>query len=216
MVGNDIKIKTIILKGFIMNKNNFFKNTLFIISLSLITFITVSCASTKKVIEQPAYEDGLYDETPDENNEELSTESTAPAMTDTFLGEFNPILLKETICLLKSGKKMRPKELAKTYLIPTSNKVEVHFRDLTNQVCIILDKQERDQIVEAANKFLEQYESKTLHRGKVNRKTAYFTSKAGVYFGLTGYGNGTDKCDYYANSEIFDKHAYFLLNLRIN
>ena len=199
-----------------MTKSKILKSILTTFTLALSAFLLASCATTKtsKDIAQPEFEDGLY-VSPEEAQElaDLESEVKAPEMTDTFLGDFNAISLKETICLMKSGKKMRPKELSKTFLIPRSNKIEIHFRDVANQVCIILDKAERDKITEAANQFLQEYETKTLHRDKVNRKSAYYVSKnAGVYFGISGYSNGTDHCEYYTNSEIFDKHAYFLIN----
>ena len=198
-----------------MNKKEVLKKSTAVISLVLAAIMSVSCASkTKKEVAQPEFEDGLYvSEQEAQELAELEEELNAPEMTDTYLGDFNAVSLKETICLMKVSKKMKPKELSKTFLIPRTNKIEIHFRDAANQVCIILDKAERDRITEAANQFLNEYESKTLHRDKVNRKSAYYVSKtAGVYFGISGYSNGTDHCEYYTNSEIFDKHAYFLLN----
>ena len=203
-----------------MTKKLLIKNSISVLTIGLIAFTAVSCASTKKTSKaanyEQDYEDGLYLDpaeegvVSDETYEEAAT--NAPEMTDTFLGDFSPILLKETICLFKNGKNMKPKELSKTYLVPRNNNVEFHYRDLVNEVCIILNKAERDKLLSAANQFLEEYESKTISRGKVNRKSAYYVSKTPVYFGITGYSNGTDTCDYYTNSEIFNKHAYFLIN----
>ncbi len=201
-----------------MSKKIFVKNSMAVLALGLIAFMAVSCASTSKSSKAESYEqdyeDGLYDAGSEdqEGEEEDAVADAAPEMTETFLGDFNPILVKETICLLKNGKKMRPKELSKTYLIPTNNNLEIHFRDIANQICIMLPQAEREKLVAAANQFLQEYETKTLSRGKVNRKTAYYVSKTPVYFGISGYSNGTDTCEYYANSEIFNKHAYFLLN----
>lgn len=190
----------------------FIKKSFIICVILFISFLISSCTSSKKVVEEPDFEDGLY-VSEEEAEEIISTEkeSSAPEMTDDFLGEFAPILLKNTICLTKSGKNMKPKELSKTYLIPARNNIEIHFRDLTNQICIVLNKSERDKLITAANTFLQEYETKTISRAKVSKKTAYYTSKVPVYFGLTGYSNGTEKCDFYANAEIFNKHAYFLL-----
>ncbi len=199
-----------------MCKKIFLKKSLSVLALGLIAFLAVSCASTKKSSKAAAYEqdyeDGLYDEAAENQEDSEEDAVEAPEMTETFLGDFNPILVKETICLLKNGKKMRPKELSKTYLIPTNNNLEIHFRDIANQICIMFSQAEREKLVAAANQFLQEYETKTLSRGKVNRKTAYYVSKTPVYFGISGYSNGTDTCEYYANSEIFNKHAYFLLN----
>lgn len=195
-----------------MEKKILIKKSFIFCLILIITLFISSCASSKKTIQEPDFEDGLY-VSEEEAKEIVSTEkeTEAPEITDTFLGDFNPILIKNTVCLVKAGKKMKPRELSKTYLIPTNNNVEIHFRDLTNQVCIILNKAERDKLIAAANTFLNEYETKTISRAKINKKTAYYTSKVPVYFGLTGYSNGTDKCDFYANSEIFNKHAYFLL-----
>ena len=146
---------------------------------------------------------------PEAQDMELSSQ-----MTDTFLGDFNPIIIKSTMALIKGGREMKPKELSRTYLIPRQNLVEVHFRDMVNQICIILDKSERDKLTNAANAFLEQYEQRTLHRGKVSSKTAYYNSRCPLYFGLTGSSIGTDSCDYFTNSEIFQNKAYFLINCR--
>lgn len=203
-----------------MTKKHLIKSSFSVMAIGLLAFNAVSCASSKKTSKansyEQDYEDGLYlDESEDVAvSDELSVDAAqnAPEMTDTFLGDFNPILLKETICLLKAGKKMKPKELSKNYIIPRKNTVEIHFRDLANQLCIILDKAEREKLISAANQFLEEYETKTIRRDKVNRKTAYYVSKTPLYFGVTGYNNGTDTCEYYTNSEIFNKHAYFLIN----
>lgn len=196
--------------GFInMKKRNIVKNS---IILSLLFILFASCASSKKtdIYTYNENDEDLYIDSESEIEEEIPIE--APEITENFIGDFNPVLLKTTITLLKSGKNMKPKELSKTYLIPSNNKIEIHFRDTVNQICIILDYNERSKIKDAATKFFEQYESKTLSREKVSKKTAYNVSETPVYFGVAGYGNGTEKCSYYTNSEVFNKHAYFLIN----
>ena len=196
-----------------MNRRNIIKKSIF---LSLLFTLFASCASSKKANDYiyNENEEDLYIDSEVENEEEVQEDVpvTAPEITEDFIGDFNPILIKSTIVLLKSGKNMKPKELSKTYLIPTTNKIEIHFRDNVNQVCIILDYNERAKIKAAADKFFEQYETKTLSREKVSKKTAYNASETPLYFGVAGYGNGTEKCAYYTNSEVFNKHAYFLIN----
>lgn len=191
------------------------KKVYFITICAAAIFTMLSCASSKEPVSSYNEQDGLYDEeiTVDDEIEEeevLSAEDViASTFTEDFLGNFSPVLLKPVIFLFKSRKEMKPREISKIYLVPGNNTVEIYFRDNVNAIAIILKQKERQKIIDAAKQFLEEYESKTLKRDKPGRKNAYFVSKTGLYFGVTGYGNGTDNCEYYTNSEIFNKRAYF-------
>ncbi len=177
-------------------------------STVLLILSTVSCASKSQEYE--------YDEDADEiifaDKEAEHPAFIAPAMTDEYLGDFDPIILKNTMSLKKSGKKMKPKELTATYLVPRTNNIEVHFRTTVNKVCFIMNKEERSKLKEAAEQFINEYDTKTIERHKVNSKTAYYNSRCSFWFGLSALSNGSSKCDYWTNSEIVNKHAYFVIH----
>lgn len=177
---------------------------IFITSVLLLS--TISCASNSK---EYVYED---DEIIFADKEAQNPAFVAPAMTDEYLGDFDPIKLKSTMALQKSGKKMRPKELTSSYIVPRTNNLEIHYRAMVNKICIILNKEERAKLKEAAERFLNEYETKTIERHKVNAKTAYYKSRCSLWYGLSGLATGSSKCDYWTNAEIIDKHAYFMIH----
>lgn len=182
------------------------RNAAAICGVSILLLNTISCASkTKEYVYED--EDIVYADREKEN-----PAFVAPAMTDEYLGDFDPILLKNTMSLYKSGKKMKPKELTKSYIVPRTNNLEVHFRTTVNKVCFIMNKDERALLKEAAEKFLNEYETKTIERHKPNKKNSYYTSRCSFWFGLSGLTNGSSICDYWTNAEIIDKHAYFLIH----
>ncbi len=178
---------------------------------SLTATLMMSCASTKKSEVEYSYDDegdsyGVYDE-----NTEVKREKIAePEVTDSFLGDFDPIQLQSLIVLKKSGKKLKAKEYTKFYLVPRTNSIELTFRDTANEVSIIWSKAERDKIIEACNTFLAQYEEKTVPHHKVNPRTAYFNSKCSLWYGVLNADNGCTKNDYYLNCEFIDKKPYLL------
>ena len=173
---------------------------------SLILISAASCASTSK---EYVYED---EEIIFADKEKENPAFVAPAMTDEYLGDFDPIKLKTTMSLQKSGKKMKPKELTSSYLVPRTNAVEIHFRATVNKICIIMNKDERAKFKAAAEQFLNEYDTKTIERHKPNKKNAYYVSRCSLWYGLSGLASGSSRCDYWTNSEIINKHAYFMIH----
>lgn len=169
-------------------------------------FSAVSCATKKN---EYVYED---DDIIFADREAENPAFIAPAITDEFLGDFDPLLVKSCVGLQKFGKKMKPKELTKNYLVPRTNNLEIHYRAAVNKICIILNYEERQKLKETAEQFLNEYETKTIDRHKVNKKTAYYSSQCSLWYGLSGLGSGSSKCDYWTNAEIINKHAYFLIH----
>ena len=102
-------------------------------------FLFNSCASTKQNSE---YSNESYDAEYDDVSEDTIGTLRKPEATDDFLADLNPIQIENVIMLVKSGKSVKPKEITKTYLIPTNNTVELHFRDTINAVCVIFNKKE--------------------------------------------------------------------------
>lgn len=171
-------------------------------------FLFNSCASTKQNSE---YSNESYDAEYDDVSEDTIGTLRKPEATDDFLADLNPIQIENVIMLVKSGKSVKPKEITKTYLIPTNNTVELHFRDTINAVCVILNKKERENIISACKQFLQEYDQKTLKHQKVNSKTAYFKSTCSLYYGLTNAITGNDNIEYFVNYEFIDKRPYLLL-----
>lgn len=167
----------------------------------LVPFIFCACASNK-------VED--YDYTEDKYGDEAIIEQ--PEITDTFIGDFNIVKLDDMMFLQKSNGNVKPKEINTIYLVPRTNNVEFHFRDNINNLCIILDKAERDKIFAACETFLQQYEERTVPHQKVNAKTAYVNSQCSVWFGLLTPSTGCEKNDYYVNCEFINKQPYLLLH----
>lgn len=176
------------------------KQILVLAAISACLFM--SCAS-KEVADDEIYYEG---------DEGFSNVIDTPEIREDFIGDYNPIQLDDKMVLVKNFKKLSPKELRNSYLIPRKNTVEITFRYGANSTVIILNQKERTAIKEAAEKFLEEYEAKELHKHKVSRKTAYYRSYCPLYYGLLSTNNGTKKNEYYANYDIIDKRAYFLLH----
>ena len=177
-----------------------------ICTTAFLIFTVISCQTNK---EEYVYED---DDIIFADREEDNPAFVAPAITDDYLGDFDPILLKSTVALTKSGKKMKPKTLSKSYIVPRSNNLEIHFHQGPNKICVIFNKAERDKFKEAAELFLEQYDTKTIERHKPNKKNAYYRSRCSLWYGLTALTYGTGKNDYWTNCNIIDKHAYFMIH----
>ena len=174
------------------------------LAATICTFMVISCAS-KDSAEDYDYE---YDYTQDEYGYINDTE---PVSTEDFLANIDPVDLAPLYFLKKSGKKVVPKEVGKVGLVPRTNAVELHFRDGTNEIAIILRKAERDKILNACQKFLYQYEDKTIPHTKTNRKNAYFNSTCSVWYGLISTSNGCEKNNYYVIPEFIDKRPYLLI-----
>ena len=171
---------------------------------SSIVFMFVSCASKDSAEDY----DYSYDYREDEYefiNDEV------PESTEDFLADIGPVDLAPIYFLKKSGKKVSPREVTKVALIPRTNAVEFHFRDGTNEVAVIWRKAERDKILNACMKFLQQYEDKTLPHSKVNKKNAYFASTCSLWFGLISTSNGCVRNNYYVIPEFIDKKPYLLI-----
>ncbi len=177
------------------------KRVLFITAMS--AFIFISCASKAAEDDHTIYYEG------DEGYTEIVT---APEKTEDFLGDFNPIKLEQRMFLVKSLNKLKPKEMQDIRLVPRRNTLELTFHYGVNNTVLILNSRERAKIKEAAELFLTQYENKEIPRHKINAKTAYFNSKCTLYWGVMSTEKGTKNNDYYANVEIFQKHAYFILH----
>lgn len=167
--------------------------------------VFTSCASknTDSSVDDYSYDD---------NYDEVTEIVPAKPVTDTYLGDFDPIEMGEFIFLQKSKKTVKPKQIKEVHLVPRRNTVEFYFRDTANVIVISLNKAERDKIVEACNTFLQQYEEKTIPHHKVNTKTAYFNSKTQTWFGVFGPATECSKTDYYVNCEFIDRKPYLLLH----
>ena len=53
------------------------------------------------------------------------------------LGDFDPQILPQVMSLFYSFKKLKPRNLQKIYLIPRTNKVEIHFGRMESVFCHI-------------------------------------------------------------------------------
>lgn len=177
------------------------KKILFIFLTTLVFFI--SCKSTQ--IENEIY---------DYSDEDYDTQILRPEVTDDFIGDFNIVKMDSLMFLQKSKDTVKPKEIDTVYLVPRTNSVELHFRDNINNICIILNKTERNKILSTCELFLQQYEEKTLPHQKVSSSTAYVKSKCSVWFGLLTPATGCENNDYYLNCEFIDKRPYLLLHFQ--
>lgn len=172
-----------------------------IFTLLIIPALFISCASDD-------VED--YDSEYDYTNDEIIL--SQPEMNEDFIGDFDVFRIDDLMFLQKSKKTVKAKEVNGVYLVPRTNSVELHFRDGINSVVIILNKDNRNKILEACQTFLTQYDEKTLPHHKVNSKTAYFKSRCSFWFGVITPTNGCHKNDFYANVEFIDKRPYLLLH----
>ncbi len=179
------------------------KNKLFLVLL-ITAFAFISCSSNKLDVE----DDEIYYE----GDEGFTNVIEAEEIKEDFLGDFNPVQLESLMVLVKNLNKLNPREITNINLVPRKNTIEMTFRYGPNVTTLILNQAERNKITEAAKLFLSQYEEKTLPRHKVSKDTAYFTSKCTLYWGVAGTNNGSRNNAYYANVEIFQKHAYFILH----
>lgn len=177
-----------------------------IFTTTFLLFLVLSCQSNKS---EYVYED---DDIVYADSEAEHPAFLAPEITDQFLADLDPIILKATVALMKSGKKMKPRELKKSYIVPRTNALEIHFRTTVDNICIILNKAEREKFKEAANLFLEKYENKTLEHRKPTKKNAIYYSRLSLWYGVLGLTSGTEKNDYWTNYNIIDKHAYFMIH----
>jgi len=130
---------------------------------------------------------------------------------DNFLGDFDVIRMPDIMMLSKTKKDVKPKQLNNNYLVPRSNSVEITFRDVANVICVKLNKQERDKLLEVCNRFLNEYESKTLPHHKNNSKNAYIVSKTTTWFGISGPATECSKTTYYLDCEFINKKPYLLI-----
>ena len=191
---------------------------IFSISLAIVlTAFLISCKSSKQEAQY------VYNEELDEYVlvtedgeviESASDEDVSlliPEPTEDFIGDFDPIQLQSLMALTKSVGKLKPKELRKNYLVPRSNSVEFYYRDVVNEICFILDYEQRQKLIEAGKQFLQDHEDHAFKKHKITKKTAYYNSKCSFWFGVTSVVNGTDKNDYFVNYDIIDKHAYMLI-----
>lgn len=175
----------------------FMKKILLLLIISSALFM--ACASNNTKADDDYSED--YD------SEIIQT----PETTDNFLGDYNPFQIENLMVLSKSSNSVKPKELNNNYLVPRTNTVELQFRNGINAVTVILNKTEREKIIQTCNTFLTQYEERSIPHHNVSSKTAYYNSKCSVYFGVTNASNGTDENDYFVNCEFIDKKPYLVI-----
>lgn len=193
------------------------KKTLLIISCFFAAFLLGSCKSTPKNSEYKYDENETspYDEELEEENSddiyEFSEKVEKPVSTDDFIADLGPVQIANIMMLSKSKSSIKPKEITKVYLIPRTNNVELQFRDTVNAVVLILNKAERQRIIDACNLFLQEYDEKKLEHKKVNSKNAYFKSKCSLWFGLTNASNGCNENDYFVTYEFIDRRPYLLI-----
>lgn len=176
-----------------------------ITAMVLCSILLFSCASTG------SQEEETYD-----YDDDYSTEVIQPQteVSDSFIGDFDAFQIDKLMFLQRSNNTVKPKEINTVYLVPRTNTVEFHFRDNINTIVVILDKAERDKILETCEYFLKQYDEKTLPHQKINEKTAYFTSTCEMYFGVLSAATKCSKTAYYMNCEFIDKRPYLLLKFQ--
>lgn len=167
-------------------------------------FLLISCES-KKNIEVEDY-DYQYDD-----YTYINSIIPEKVMTDTFLGDFDPIKMEDLIFLQKSKKTMKPKQILSTILVPRTNCIQMQFRDTANLIIISLDKKERDMIIAACNTFISQYEERSIPHHKINSKTAYFSSRTYLSYGIISASTVCSQTNYYINCEFIDKKPYLLI-----
>ncbi len=168
----------------------------------------ISCASKSSDSYDYSYDDS-YDYTLDES--ELINFDNEQETDENFLADIGPVELAPLYFLKKSGNSLKPMEVRKVALVPRTNAVEFHFRDGANEIAVILRKAERDKILDACNKFLEKYESKTLEHMKVSNKTSYFKSKCSLWYGLMSPNIGCEANEYFISHEFINKRPYLLI-----
>ena len=129
------------------------------------------------------------------------------------LGDFDPQILPQVMSLFYSFKKLKPRNLQKIYLIPRTNKVEIHFRDNINSLCIILPEPSRRAIISAADQFEKDVEAGTIRDEKATDKNAYATMKCDFWWGVASPSTGAENTRMLANTKIVDGKAYFVLRI---
>lgn len=128
-----------------------------------------------------------------------------------FLGDYDPIKLEPAMGWVPFFGSEKPKEID-LYFIPRTNMVEMHFRDLQNQVCVILSPEHRQLMIDAATEFMASQEQGPLPDRKANSKNYYSESKCSVGWGVLGLSRVTDSSRLQFNYEYFsDGRPYFLL-----
>lgn len=177
------------------------KKTLFF-AAAFAAILFTSCASKN------AEDDEIYYE----GEDGFLAEIKAPEVTENFLGDFDAILLEESMVLVKNFGKLKPKQLRANYLVPRKNTVEINFHYGANMVGIVMNQKEREAFIDCAERFFAEYEAKELHKHKVNKKTAYYNSTMPLYWGVASRNLGSQKTKYFLNYEIIDKRAYFLIH----
>ena len=165
-----------------------------------------SCASKQTAYKYDDEDVDIYNLS---ENEKLVE---APVISDDFLGDLDPLLVKNTMVLTKSSKGMKPLELSKTYLFPRYNTLDFTFRYGVNNINFTLNKNERSKLAATMEQFLAEYEAKVLPRHKVKSKNAYYNSTCPLRFGVASLNYVADDCKYWTNCQIIDKHAYFLIH----
>ena len=176
---------------------------IFNITFLITLFLLISCATKTNENFEDNYSDDDYGI---ENNV-----IEAPQSNDNFIGDFDPIKMQDFIFLQKSKKTVKPKEIKSVYLVPRTNTIELTFRDSVNEITFALNKYEREKLIKAGEAFLEQYDSRTVPHQKINSKTAYYSSKTPLWFGVLNSATSCTKNDYYTNCEFIDKKPYFLI-----
>ena len=180
------------------------KKTTLILFTLLSSLFFMSCASND-VADDDIYYEG-------EDGEELHNDLANYEVKEDFLGDFDAIKLDDKVVLVKQIKKLAPRQLKHTYLVPRKNTIEITFHYGANQTAIVLNQKERTAIKEAAERFFAEYDAKELHKHKVNSKTAYYKSTCPLYWGVASTNYGTKKNAYYLNYEIIDRKAYFIIH----
>ena len=179
-------------------------NTAMAAVLAALTFSAVSCATSGSLSSEAGNSSGSMSGT------SIGKGSTNYA---TFLGEFDPQRLPETMVLYNSFGKLKPRNLEKTYLIPRTNMVEIHFRDNINDICIILPEASRHAIISAADQFYKDVEAESIRDEKPTDKNAYASMKCDFWWGVASPVYGAENTKMLANTKIVEGKAYFVLRV---
>ena len=129
------------------------------------------------------------------------------------LGNFDPMQLPDIMAMQISFKKLTGRNLTKNFLIPRTNKVEMHFRDNINALCLILPESTRHAIIDSANQFIEDQAAGTIKDEKATEKNAYAVARCDLWWGAASPVNGAEGIKLCVNSKYVDGRPYLAVRV---
>lgn len=132
-----------------------------------------------------------------------TTKTTAPRERDeTFIADIDSFEVESfNLLTAKKNNKTKVTQVNITFS-PRTNNLFIDTKVGMNYIRIVLPYQERSAILEAHNKYLEQYDSNTIKNEKPSKKNAYSNGFSKIQWGTLGYAHS-------ANAE-YITNAYYL------